>query len=419
MFSIAQEGDSGFLRVDVNSAANQFPVTGAVVDIVSGEEQGKIVEELTTDESGQTEEITLPAPSVDLSLEPQNQRPYSEYSITVRAEGYEPVTISGSEILAGQLSLQPIRLTPLSEVSGPEISVDIDIPEHTLYGIYPPKIPEDEIKPVGSSGEIVLSRVAIPETVVVHDGVPSDRSAANYYVPYRDYIKNVASSEIYATWPRVAIVANVLAIQSFTLNRVYTEWYRNKGYNFTITTSTAYDQKFIYGRNIFQSISEVVDDVFENYLSLPDVRQPIFTQYCDGKRVSCPGWMTQWGSCNLAEQGYSAIQILRNFYSSEMYINSAESIAGIPSSWPGYNLDIGSSGAPVRTIQEQLNVIAGAYPAIPSLVVDGIYGEDTQASVRKFQNIFGLTPDGIVGRQTWYKLSQIYVAVAGLAEYPG
>ena len=419
MFSIAQEGDSGFLRVDVNSAANQFPVTGAVVDIVSGEEQGQIIEELTTDESGQTEEITLPAPSVDLSLEPQNQRPYSEYAITVKAEGYEPVTISGSEILAGQLSLQPIRLTPLSEVSGPEISVDIDIPEHTLYGIYPPKIPEDEIKPVGSSGEIVLSRVVIPETVVVHDGVPSDRSAANYYVPYRDYIKNVASSEIYATWPREAIVANVLAIQSFTLNRVYTEWYRNKGYNFTITTSTAYDQKFIYGRNIFQSISEVVDDVFENYLSLPDVRQPIFTQYCDGKRVSCPGWMTQWGSCNLAEQGYSAIQILRNYYSSEMYINSAESIAGIPSSWPGYNLDIGSYGAPVRTIQEQLNVIAGAYPAIPSLVVDGIYGEDTQASVRKFQNIFGLTPDGIVGRQTWYKISQIYVAVAGLAEYPG
>ena len=162
-----------------------------------------------------------------------------------------------------------------------------------------------------------------------------------------------------------------------------------------------------------------MDDVFENYLSLPNVRQPIFTQYCDGKRVSCPGWMTQWGSCNLAEQGYSAIQILRNFYSSEMYINSAESIAGIPSSWPGYNLDIGSSGAPVRTIQEQLNVIAGAYPAIPSLVVDGIYGENTQASVRKFQNIFGLTPDGIVGRQTWYKISQIYVAVAGLAEYPG
>lgn len=419
MFSIAQEGDSGFLRVDVNSAANQFPVTGAVVDIVSGEEQGHIIEELTTDESGQTDEVSLPAPSVDLSLEPQSQRPYSEYSITVRAEGYEPVTISGSEILAGQLSLQPIRLTPLSEVAGPEISVDIDIPEHTLYGIYPPKIPEDEIKPVGTSGEIVLSRVVIPETVVVHDGVPSDRSAANYYVPYRDYIKNVASSEIYATWPREAIVANVLAIQSFTLNRVYTEWYRNKGYNFTITTSTAYDQKFIYGRNIFQSISEVVDDIFENYLSLPDVRQPIFTQYCDGKRVSCPGWMTQWGSCNLAEQGYSAIQILRNYYSSEMYINSAESVAGIPSSWPGYNLDIGSSGAAVRTIQEQLNVIAGAYPAIPSLVVDGIYGEDTQESVRRFQNIFGLTPDGIVGRQTWYKLSQIYVAVAGLAEYPG
>ena len=161
----------------------------------------------------------------------------------------------------------------------------------------------------------------------------------------------------------------------------------------------------------------MVDDIFDNYLSLPNVRQPIFTQYCDGRRVSCPGWMTQWGSCNLAERGYSAIEIIRHFYGSEMYINSAEEVAGIPSSWPGYNLDIGSYGQPVRTIQEQLNTIAEVYTAIPSVVVDGIYGEGTQAAVRRFQEIFGLTPDGIVGRNTWYRISQLYVALAGLAEF--
>ena len=146
------------------------------------------------------------------------------------------------------------------------------------------------------SGEIVLSRVVIPEFIVVHDGSPEDSTANDYYVRYRDYIKNVASSEIYATWPRETIKANVLAIMSFTLNRVYTEWYRNRGYDFTITSSTAFDHKWIFGRNIFDTISEVVDEIFSSYLSRPGVRQPILTQYCDGERVSCPGWMTQWGS---------------------------------------------------------------------------------------------------------------------------
>lgn len=415
MFSIAQEGDSGFLRVDVTSSENRFPIENAVVDIAAEEEPDRIIEELRTNRSGQTEEISLAAPSESLSFEPQKERPYSEYRITVHAPGYEPVTIQGSEILAGSLSLQPVRMRP---VSTGEQAEEIVIPEHTLYGDYPAKIPEAEIKPTASSGEIVLNKVVIPEYIIVHDGVPNDRKAADYYVPYRDYIKNVASSEIYATWPREALVANILAIQSFTLNRVYTEWYRNKGYGFTITSSTAYDQKFIYERNIFQSISEVVDDIFDSYLSLPDVRQPVFTQYCDGRQVSCPGWMTQWGSLSLAEQGYSAIEILRSFYQQEMYINTAESIAGIPSSWPGYVLDIGSYGQPVRTVQEQLNAVADIYMSIPSVTVDGIYGENTQRSVREFQRTFGLTPDGIVGRATWYKLSQLYVALTGIAAYP-
>ena len=196
------------------------------------------------------------------------------------------------------------------------------------------------------SGEIVLSRVVIPEYVVVHDGAPSDSTANDYYVRYRDYIKNVASSEIYATWPAATIRANVLAIMSFTLNRVYTEWYRGKGYNFTITSSTAYDHKFMYGRNIFQSIATIVDEIFENYLSRPNVRQPILTQYCDGQRVTCPNWMTQWGSKYLGDQGYSAIEILRNYYGSDIYINTAQGISGIPASWPGYDLTVCRSSVP-------------------------------------------------------------------------
>ena len=170
---------------------------------------------------------------------------------------------------------------------------DIVIPAHTLFGNYPEKIPEDEIKPTTETGEIVLSRVVVPEYVVVHDGAPSDSTAMDYYVRYRDYIKNVASSEVYATWPADALRANILAIMSFTLNRVYTEWYRNRGYEFTITSSTAYDHKWIYGRNIFDSISNIVDEIFADYLSRPNVKQPILTQYCDGKRVSCPNWMTR------------------------------------------------------------------------------------------------------------------------------
>jgi peptidoglycan hydrolase-like protein with peptidoglycan-binding domain len=237
-------------------------------------------------------------------------------------------------------------------------------------------------------------------------------------VTYTDYIKNVASSEIYSTWSRAAITANVLAIMSFTLNRVYTEWYRNKGYDFTITSSTAYDQKWIYGRNIFEEISDVVDEIFDSYLSLPNVKQPILTQYCDGKRVTCPGWLSQWGSEDLGSKGYSTIGILRNYYGQEIYINTAEQISGIPISWPGYDLDIGATGDKVRHMQEQLLVISEVYTAIPALVPDGFYGERTAESVRAFQGIFGLPKTGAVDFATWYKISQIYVGITKIAELP-
>lgn len=282
----------GLLQVHVVSIQNNFPIRDARVTIREHGENRQVVEELTTDSSGQTEEVSLSAPPESISLDPEaalNEQPYSEYDLQIEAQGFEPLTINGTEILSGSTALQEAALTPISMGAPPEEV--INIPDHTLYGSFPPKIAEAEIKPVSESGEIVLSRVVVPETIVVHDGVPSDRTAQNYYVPYRNYIKNVASSEIYSTWPESTILANVLAIMSFTLNRVYTEFYRNQGYDFTITSSTAFDHKWIYGRNIFQSISLVVDEVFDNYLSRPDVRQPILTQYCDGNRVKCPGWM--------------------------------------------------------------------------------------------------------------------------------
>ena len=409
--------DKGRLQINLVSDISAYPIQGAQISIFYTGVPEAQLEQLTTDSSGQTDTIDLAAPPLEYSLNPENEvQPYSEYTMQITAEGFESVSIAGAEILADVTAIQNVSMKPIDTPEDEE-TVFV-IPAHTLYATYPPKIPEDEIQPTFESGEIVLSRVVVPEYIVVHDGSPRDSTAKNYYVKYKDYIKNVASSEIYATWPEDTIRANVLAIMSFTLNRVYTEWYRNKGYNFTITSSTAYDHKWIYGRNIFASIDRIVDELFENYLSRPNVRQPILTQYCDGKQVQCRnrGWMTQWGSKALGDQGYSAIEILRTFYGNDMYINVAEAVSGIPASWPGYDLTIGVTGEKVQQIQEQLNAIAKAYPAIPSVTVDGIYGPATAASVKKFQNIFGLPASGVVDYPTWYKIQEIYVAVTRIAE---
>ena len=405
----------GKLQINVTSQPTSFPIPNATVSISYTGVPGQTLEQLQTNQSGQTETIDLAAPPIEYSLTPNNDiQPYSEYTLDITAPGYEPVSISGTEILSDVTALQNVTMRP-SEDTGTSEEIFV-IPAHTLYGNYPPKIPEAEIKPIQETGEIVLSRVVVPEYVVVHDGVPSDSTARNYYVKYKDYIKNVASSEIYATWPANTIRANVLAIMSFTLNRVYTEWYRNQGYEFTITSSTAFDHKWIPERNIYTNISIIVDELFSSYLSRPNVRQPILTQYCDGRQVQCPNWMTQWGSKALGDQGYSPIEILRYFYGDNMYINTAEEISGIPSSWPGFNLTIGSTGSKVRQMQEQLNVIAGAYPAIPRVTVDGIFGSGTAESVRIFQSVFGLPATGIVDYPTWYKISEIYVGVSRIAE---
>lgn len=405
--------EEGSLQVRLTEERTMKPVPGAEIEIsYEGDPDGE-TRRYTTDESGMTEYITLPAPAELYSTQYSEEQPYAEYTIRVHADGYEDAEVAGTEILPGVLAIQEIRMQAVT----PDGTFErIVIGPHTLFGTYPPKIAEEEIKPTTETGEIVLSRVVIPEYIIVHDGVPTDTSAKNYWVRYRDYIKNVASSEIYATWTDAAIRANVLAIMSFVLNRVYTEWYRNKGYDFTITSSTAFDQKWIPGRNVFQSISDVVDEMFGNYLSRPNVKQPILTQYCDGRRVTCPNWMTQWGAQSLGEQGYSAIEILRYYYGDSIYINTAVEISGVPSSWPGYELTEGSSGAKVQQMQEQLNVIAGAYPALPRIAADGIYGPATRAAVEKFQSVFGLPVTGVVNYQTWYKISELYVGVSRIAE---
>ena len=405
----------GELQINVTSTLDSRPIAEARISISYTGVPEQTLEQVTTDSSGQSEVLTLDAPPEEWSLDPNNERqPYSEYTLDVSAPGFEPVSIAGTEILANVKAIQNVRMRP--SVAGGEEEEVFVIPAHTLYGDYPPKIAEDEIKPTNESGEIVLSRVVVPEYIVVHDGSPRDTTATNYYVKYKDYIKNVASSEIYATWPEDTIRANVLAIMSFTLNRVYTEWYRNRGYDFTITSSTAFDHKWIPERNYYDTISVIVDELFAAYLSRPNVRQPILTQYCDGRRVTCPNWMTQWGSKELGDQGYSPIEILRYFYGDDMYINSAEEISGIPASWPGYTLEEGSSGAKVRQMQEQLNVIAGAYPALPKITADGIYGPATENAVREFQSVFGLPVTGKVDYPTWYKISEIYVGVSRIAE---
>ncbi|HWT73784.1 MAG TPA: peptidoglycan-binding protein [Mobilitalea sp.] len=400
-------------RLRVRITARQIePVANATVTVTQASTPDTVLDQVKTDASGLTETIELPAPPVDYSLTPSTQQPYAEYTINVSSPEFVPVTIQNAQILPKVTALQEATLVTQSPL-GAELFV---IPPHTLFGDFPPKIAESEIKETKPSGEIVLPNVVIPEYVVVHDGPPTDTSAANHYIRFRDYIKNVASSEIYATWPESTITANVLAILSFTLNRVYTEWYRNQGHNFTITSSTAFDHKWVPGRNVFDSISLIVDQMFTNYLSRPNVKQPILTQYCDGVKVQCPNWMTQWGSKDLGEQGKSAIEILRHFYGNTIYINSAKEVSGVPVSWPGSNLSTGSSGPNVRMIQEQLNKISDTYGAISKLAVNGQFNQQTADAVKTFQKTFDLPATGIVDLATWYKISNVYVNVARLAQ---
>ena len=257
---------------------------------------------------------------------------------------------------------------------------------------------------------------AIPETITVHLGAPTDASAPNVTVPFPDYIKNVASSEIYPTWPEAAIRANIYAQISFALNRYYTEWYRSQGYPFDITNSTAYDQSYVQGRDIFENIDRIVDEIFNSYLRRPGTIEPLFAAYCDGVQVTCDG-LSQWGSVALAEQGLGPYDILTHYYGDNLDLVRGAPVAPAVPSYPGRLIRLGETSNEVRDIQVRLNRISTNYPAIPKIYpVNGVFDQNTLEAVEAFQRIFGLTPDGIVGNATWYRIAYIYTAVKRLAE---
>ena len=400
-------GGTGKLRVRVDLGNAASPAGGARVR-VTDPENGRTEEELVTDGEGLTPEIELAAPPYEYSQEYGNPRPFNQYDLEVELEGTDGALIENVQIYPDAAAEQRVTLSPRS----PD---EVVIPYPALWGDFPPKIPEAEVKPLPfPDGTAVLPEPVVPSVIIVHAGRPSDSSAPNYTVNFRDYIANVASSEIYATWPRETIKANVYAILSFTLNRVYTEWYRSRGYGFTITNSTAYDQSFTYGRTLYKEITSVVNEIFTTYISRPGLNQPLFTQYCDGRRVNRAGWLSQWGSKELGDRGFSALNILKNYYGGNIVLRQAARVEGVPFSYPGL-LTRGSRGRGVRTLQDQLNVVSRSYPSIARLSVDGIFGPATERSVREFQRIFGLSVDGKVGPATWYELSRVYTAVAGLA----
>ena len=415
----------GYLSISVINASNNRPIQDALVNVYGMNDQqestGIVLKSLRTDESGQVRNLTLDAPNIEYSLQPSNVKPYSEYIVEVIAQGFETVQIRGTQILPAVEALQNVPIgspnTTNRKSRKRQTEVIYDIAAHTLWGNYPPKIPESSLKPLSApTGFVVLDEPVVPEFIVVHDGLPEDTSAENYWVPFREYIKNVASSEIYSTWPDQTIYANVIAIISFTLNRVFTEWYRNKGYNFTITSSTAYDHKYIHNRNIFDNISVIVDEVFNTFIKRPPTaRQPLLAQYCDGKKSQCPDQMTQWGSKDLGDQGMSYDEILRYFYGDNIVFSQANVVSGVPVSFPGFTLQLGSNNSYVRTIQNQLHAISNSYPAIEKVSEDGVFGPATEASVKKFQEVFNLPQTGVVDFKTWYAISRIYVATTKIA----
>lgn len=410
----------GTLKVQAFVGDSYTPIDNAKVTIIQSSDTGRAsTQNIATNSSGLTDDVEIDAPSIDNSMKPSDKLPYSLCDVKVEADGFRPITINGCQIYPERGALQQCRLKKLTgrETNANRQEEIIIIGANTLVGKYPPKIPENPNKPDPTKGGfVVLDQVVVPQYIIVHTGAPDDPSAANYTVGFTDYIKNVASCEIFSTWPEQTIRANLYCIISFTLNRIYTEWYTGKGKKFNITNSTAYDHAFTYGRNIYTNISSIVDGMFTSYVKRPGRKQPLLTQYCDGKNVQCPGWLTQWGSKYLGDQGQSPYEILTHFYGSDLNIETATKVKGIPKSYPGYELKKGSTGDPVKTIQTYLNRISKDYPIITKVAEDGAFGAGTEKAVKEFQGVFSLPKTGVVDYATWYKISDVYVAVTKIGE---
>ena len=405
---------TGTLRIQLITGG-ALPVNDAVVRISA--QSGEVLYEvaLPIGSDGETQAFELDVPDMALSFdEKEITAPYGLFNVQVLTGPFTQANVNGVQVFAGREALLVVNMLPRSaqfpSSTPPNI---ITIPPNALR--LPPVPPGDTttLLPQMPSPQLHTTPY-IPETITVHLGVPTDFSVRNVTVSFQDYIKNVASSEIYPTWPEESIKANILAQISFVLNRVYTEWYRSRGYDFDITNSTAFDQYFVEGRNIFTNISQIVDEIFNIYIKKPGREEPFFALYCNGTTSTCDG-LSQWGTVDLANDGFSARGILEYYYGN-LDLVETDNLRGPFESYPGNPLIVGANGVPVRTVQEQLNRIAINYPSIPFVTVDSIYGPSTERSVRQFQRIFNLVPDGIVGKSTWYALSRVYVAVKNLAE---
>lgn len=401
----------GYLTMQARTAHEALPLQGVRVSVLD-DEQNRIYE-LVTDENGETRRVALETMDKRYSQDENFAgTPFVTYNVYAQADGFEPVSVTSIPIFDGESAHLPLVLVPMQGMQREQVQTEIMVgaPAVSMEGAREPEGPVEN----GEAGQ-VLRQVAIPNPITVHLGTPN-ASASNVQVSFPDYVKNVASSEIYPTWPESALRANIYAIITFALNRVFTEWYRAQGYPFDITNSTAYDQYFIYGRPIYDSINRIVDQIFNEYVRRQGQEAPYFTSYCNGSTSTCRG-LSQWGTVTLANQGYTPIQILRYYYPDDIEIAQTNIITNMLTSYPGTLLRVGSTGLDVQTIQNYLRRIRQNYPAIPAITdAAGTFGDSTRAAVVKFQNIFGLTPDGIVGKATWYKLSSLYTAVTRLAE---
>lgn len=407
----------GYILIQLSKEQEAVPVTSAEIKIRYHKTKEIVFETNSgVDESGRSQVIELDTPDKDLSLNPMNETyiPYARYDLSINADGYNNVIIEGVSIFDGIASIQNVSLTEIVKV-GTDAFYNttedrIVIPPHQLLL----DVQRDQKTGVLSQ-PFVLREVYIPEYITVHLGAPS-AWAQNVTVRFVDYIKNVASHEIYPTWPEQSLRANIYAQITFALNRVYTEWYVSRGYSFQITNSTAYDQYFVNGGNVFENVSKIVDSIFNEYFSIVNSNAPYFTQYCNGTTAKCNG-LSQWGTVDLANNGRNALQILQYYYGTDKILKRTPIIAGLVESYPGVAIRRTNRNSNVTIIQQQLNRISQNYPAIPKLIpVDGIFGPNTEASVKVFQRVFNLVQDGIVGRATWYKLSAIYTAVKRLGE---
>ena len=399
---------TGILRIQAFAARQSAPVEGVTVNIVG---DGFTAARMT-DAEGNAADVTLTAPDCALSLEEDNttRLPYAVCSLTASKAGYRTVRIQGIQVFAGQVTLAQPEMIPETEEDRDVENPPIVIPPHPLFagGGGSGRAPADPCAPR------VLDRVIIPKNITVHLGKPA-ASARNVTVSFRRYIANVASSEVYPTWPESALRANIHCQISLALNRIYTEWYPSRGYSFNITNSTSYDQYYVHGRTVFDVMVRLTDDIFNTYLRKTGTVNPYYSEYCDGKSVTCPG-LKQWGTVTLAKQGKTPLQILKYYYGSNIEIVRTNNIQAIPQSYPGSPLRQGDSGTAVFTLQRQLNRIAKDYPFFGKLTMDGVFGPRMASTVKTFQRQFNLTADGVVGRQTWYKISYIYVSVKDLAE---